>query len=237
MSAATWSSPSTRRRSSTTSDGMRIKPTESSSRSRRHSWSCSCRSSNCLRTHPTSTRAICAWQEEVHHEEVLLRATARPRSMSLLIDPRVMTNTRTAMQRRLLLIGLLALASVAATVTAAAAPRPRTTRSHATANGSRTRTVPGDSLSRRGSRWKRRVHRSARARTDARRQQRERADPEGRSRNVCPAFSPDGTMLAFGTRSPAGLSLSVVRMTRAGRRAHLEVRKGASSALPAVVRG
>ena len=33
-------------------------------------------------------------------------------------------------------------------------------------------------------------------------------------------------MLAFGTRSPAGLSVSVVRMTSAGRRAHLQVGQG-----------
>lgn len=39
---------------------------------------------------------------------------------------------------------------------------------------------------------------------------------DGETWNVCPAFSPDGTKLAFSTKSQGRLSVSVVRMTRAG---------------------
>ena len=39
---------------------------------------------------------------------------------------------------------------------------------------------------------------------------------DGTTWNVCPAFSPDGRKLAFGTKSPTGLSIAVVRMTQAG---------------------
>ena len=39
---------------------------------------------------------------------------------------------------------------------------------------------------------------------------------DGKTWNVCPAFSPDGTKLAFSTKSRGRLSVSVVRMTRAG---------------------
>ena len=121
-------------------------------------------------------------------------------------------------------VGLLALCLGAATLTAARATPTGDSRPH---NGDwiAYSTSPGDNLSRRspgGSDVF--VVRQGRApmlvasREDGR-------TPEGRSRNVCPAFSPDGTMLAFGTKSP-GLSLSVGRMTRAGRRAHLDVREG-----------
>ena len=129
------------------------------------------------------------------------------------------------MQRRLRLIGPLALALVAMSVGAASATptgdsQPR--------NGDwiAYSTLPGDKVSRRGLGGSdvfvvRQGHAPmlVASREDGR-------TPNGRSRNVCPAFSPDGTMLAFGTMSPAGLSLSVVRMTRAGRRVHLEVREG-----------
>ena len=129
-----------------------------------------------------------------------------------------------AMQRRLPLIAVLTFASAAATVTAARATpsgnlQPR--------NGEwiAYSTVPGDNLSRPGAGsdvFVVQEHRTPiviASREDGR-------TAKGRSWNVCPAFSPDGTMLAFGTRSPAGLSISVVRMTRAGRSAHLEVREG-----------
>jgi WD40-like Beta Propeller Repeat len=39
---------------------------------------------------------------------------------------------------------------------------------------------------------------------------------DGRTWNVYPAFSPDGTKLAFATTSSARLSISVVRMTPTG---------------------
>ena len=39
----------------------------------------------------------------------------------------------------------------------------------------------------------------------------------GKTWNVCPAFSPDGTMLAFGTTSPRGRAVEVVRVSRTGR--------------------
>ena len=49
----------------------------------------------------------------------------------------------------------------------------------------------------------------------------------GRTWNVCPAFSPDGTMLAFATRTSGRLSITVVRMTPSGptvaRRVKLQV--------------
>ena len=125
------------------------------------------------------------------------------------------------MRRRLPLIGLLALASVAATVTAARATPT------AAQNGDwiAYSTVPGDNLSRPGAGSDVFVVRKGRAPILIASREVGRTS-EGWSWNVCPAFSPDGTMLAFGTRSPAGLSLSVVRMTRAGRRAHLKLGKG-----------
>ena len=118
-----------------------------------------------------------------------------------------------------------ALALVAATVTAARATptgdsQPRNGEWIAYAN------TPGDSLSRRtpgGSDVF--IVRQGRAPMLVASRESGRT-AEGRSRNVCPAFSPDGTMLAYGTKSPTGLSLSVVRMTDAGRRAHMEVREG-----------
>lgn len=39
---------------------------------------------------------------------------------------------------------------------------------------------------------------------------------DGTTWNVCPAFSPDGTMLAFGTRSPKRRAVRVVGVTQAG---------------------
>lgn len=41
----------------------------------------------------------------------------------------------------------------------------------------------------------------------------------GRTWNACPAFSPDGTKLAFGTKSPGRKSIGVARVTRTGVRA------------------
>ena len=56
----------------------------------------------------------------------------------------------------------------------------------------------------------------------------------GKTWNACPTFSPDGTKLAFGTKSPGRKSVSVVRVTRAGvsaaQRVRLSVRAGNSLA-------
>ena len=52
----------------------------------------------------------------------------------------------------------------------------------------------------------------------------------GKTWNACPAFSPDGTKLAFGTKSPGRKAVTVVRVTRAGvsaaQRVKLTVRGG-----------
>jgi dipeptidyl aminopeptidase/acylaminoacyl peptidase len=59
---------------------------------------------------------------------------------------------------------------------------------------------------------------------------------DGTTWNVCPRFSPDGSRLAYGTKAAAGMSIGVVRMTRAGtsagRRARIAVRGGASAPCP-----
>lgn len=132
------------------------------------------------------------------------------------------------MQRRLALIGLLLLALVAVTVGAAS------TTPTAAQNGDwiAYSNLPGEKVSSRGLGGSDVfIVRQGHAPMLIASREHGRT-PEGRSRNVCPAFSPDGTMLAFGTMSPAGLFLSVVRMTRAGRRAHLEVRKGVQPPCP-----
>ena len=137
-----------------------------------------------------------------------------------------MTNTRIAMQRRLPLIGLVALAFVSVTVSAASATAIRDSRGAQNGDWIAYSTVPGDSLWRRGGPGYQTgsdvfVVRHGRAPILV------AGRGDGKTWNVCPAFSPDGTMLAFGTRSRLGLSLSVVRVTRSGvsaaRRVHLKV--------------
>ena len=149
-----------------------------------------------------------------------------------------MTNTRLSptgrraarRSRRLPLIGLLALASVAATVTAARATPTGDSRGTQNGDWIAYSTVPGDDLSRPGRGSDVSVARIGHdpilvaSRADGR-------TATGRSWNVCPAFSPDGTKLAYGTKSPGRrLSVSVVPFTRAGpsvsRRVHLRVGEG-----------
>ena len=58
----------------------------------------------------------------------------------------------------------------------------------------------------------------------------------GRTWNGCPTFSPDGTKLAFGTKTPGGKSVTVVRVSHAGasgaRRVRMRVVRGDDRLVP-----